>query len=310
MVFSYSRASLQIRTLFLPEVVVKRTFHLQVTWNTVKMVNPMAIFLPLYLYPINSAWENITNAISEYPGLNFQIVVAPNLANGIPDQNYISGLQTLNNFTNVKTLGYVPTAWATRDLATVEAEVATYASWSNYSDANIHVSGIFFDEAPSALNNDSLSYMGNVTSFAKQAFPGGQAHITLNPGVPIDAKWYNYADDIIIFENSYDAFNWEILDTIQWDLMSKSIFVIHNFTGNSHLQADLISNLTDANVGAAYITTQDGYTELSSLWPQLCYELSDYEGLGVPKTSNGTGNDGGDGGDGNGDDDDDDDDDE
>jgi hypothetical protein len=153
------------------------------------MVNPMAIFLPLYLYPIDSAWENITNAISEYPDPNFQIVVAPNLANGIPDPNYITGLETLNNFTNVQTLGYVPTHWATQDLATVEAQVATCASWSNIFDDNVHVSGIFFDEAPSTLDGDNLSYMVNATAFPKQAFPKDKIHITTNPGVPVDAEW-------------------------------------------------------------------------------------------------------------------------
>jgi hypothetical protein len=275
------------------------------------MVN-MAIFLPLYLYPINSAWENITRAITEYPDLHFQIVVAPNLANGIPDPNYITGLQTLNNFPNVQTLGYVPTAWASRDLASVEAEVATYASWANYTGGNIHVSGIFFDEAPSILNSDNLSYMGNATAYAKQAFGPNPIHVTLNPGVPVANQWYNYADDIIVFENTYAQFDLALLDKISWDLMNKSIFVIHNFTGSSHLQRDLISNLTDSNVGAAYITTQEGYTEVSGLWSQLCYQLSEYENGNLYNRTNGTawGDDGDDDDDDDDDSDDDDDDDD
>ncbi|RDL41762.1 Uncharacterized protein BP5553_01741 [Venustampulla echinocandica] len=242
--------------------------------KTVTMVNPY-IFLPLYLYPINSSWEGVIQSAVQYPDVNFQIVVAPNLVNVIPDQNYIENLQALNNLTNVRTLGYVPTNWATRDMATVEQEIDCYAAWANYTEANIRVSGIFFDEAPSAANSDNLSYMGNVTSYARTALGPGTDHMTFNPGVFVDPAWYKIADEIIIFENTWAAFNWSKLNELSWDLMNQSVFLVYNFTGSTKDQKDLVRNLTDSNVGGSFITTQDGYTSLSTLWPQFVESMND-----------------------------------
>jgi hypothetical protein len=51
--------------------------------------------------------------------------------------------------------------------------------------------------------------------------------------------------------------------------------LVHNFTGNNTIRADLINNITDANVGGLLITTSDRYTDMSSLWLQSCEELTD-----------------------------------
>jgi hypothetical protein len=127
--------------------------------TTVTMVNPAFVFLPLYLYPYNaSSWVAITTAVAAFPTLKFQVVIAPNLSNIYPDLNYQRAISGLNNHTNVQTLGYVPTSWGNRDKATIKANVSYYA-WSNFTAANIAVQGIFFDEAPSFMSNDTLSYM-------------------------------------------------------------------------------------------------------------------------------------------------------
>lgn len=233
------------------------------------MVNATAIFLPLYLYPFNSSWDGVTKSIAQYPDLNFQIVIAPNLINVLPDINYITHLEILNNYTNVQTLGYVPTNWATRDIALVQQEINCYASWANFTAANIQVSGIFFDEAPSAPNTDNLSYMGNVTSYAKSLLGPGKNKITFNPGVTVNASWYNIADEIIIFEDTWAKFEQAGITPMPPELQQKSIYLIHNFTGDSDLQHDLISNLTEQHIAGAFVTTQDGYTSMSTLWPDF-----------------------------------------
>lgn len=239
------------------------------------MVNPTFVFLPLYLYPINSSWENVTKSIVQYPDLNFQIVVAPNLINVIPDQNYITNLEILNNYTNVQTLGYVPTNWATRDMSLVQSEIDCYAAWANYTIANIRVSGIFFDEAPSAVNSENLSYMGNVSSYAKKALGAGRDRVTFNPGVIVDTAWYNLADDIIVYEDTWAKFNFTKLNsTIPPNLLSKSITLIHNFTGDLSTQKEVVGNLIDANFGGTFITDQPGYTSISTIWYDFCEALS------------------------------------
>ena len=242
-----------------------------------KMVNSAFVFLPLYLYPSNSSWDALTTSIAANPDLDFQIVIAPNLSDVYPDANYVAGIERLNIFSNVQTLGYVYTTWATRSLTEVKSDINCYAAWSNYSEGNIGVSGIFFDEAPSSVTNDTLSYMSTITTYAKTALGAGKDHITFNPGVAVDASFYDIADTINIFENSWAAFNLTALNAVQWDLLANSTYVIHNFTGGDSLQADLISNLTDSNVGGMLITTQSGYTAMSDLWAEFCEELADMD---------------------------------
>ncbi|CAG8973527.1 hypothetical protein HYALB_00002853 [Hymenoscyphus albidus] len=233
------------------------------------MVNPTAIFLPLYMYPINSSWDGVIRKIAEYRDVNFQIVIAPNLINVIPDINYLTQLEILNSHRNVQTLGYVPTHWATRDMALVQEEIDCYASWANYTDANIQVSGIFLDEAPSSPSPENLSYMSNVTAYAKSLLSPGKDKITFNPGVSVDATFYDIADEIIIFENTWANFQQAAIRPVPPEQQQKSIYLIHNFTAGSRLQDDLISNLTDQHVAGAYVTTQDGYTSMSRLWADL-----------------------------------------
>jgi hypothetical protein len=239
------------------------------------MVHPF-VLLPLYLYPSNSAWNDLTSSIAANPNLQFQIVIAPNLNSTYPDENYQAGLTSLNSFTNVQTLGYVYTSWAGRNISTVEADINTYAGWTALPGADIGVSGIFFDEAPSEFTSETSSYMKSITSFARKAL-GRRTQITFNPGVPVDASFYEIADTVNIFEDGWDAFNLTTLDVVDWDILAKSTYLVHSFTGDEELQADLISNLTDSNVGGMLITTQPDYSAFSDLWAEFCEGLSDYE---------------------------------
>ncbi|KUJ20598.1 uncharacterized protein LY89DRAFT_779344 [Mollisia scopiformis] len=239
------------------------------------MVLSPFVFLPLYLYPYNiSSWSNITTSIAEHPDLNFHVVIAPNLANVFPDKNYEAALTALNNFTNVVTLGYVATSWTYRDISSVMGDISSYAAWNNYTSGNISVQGIFFDEATTSTTNDSMSYMKNITTFAKSSLGPGRQHISFNPGVPVGSAFYDLADTINIFENAWSEFNLTAVTMLPWDLLAKSTYVIHNFTGDKYLQADLVSNLTESNVSGLLITTQDSYNEVSTLWPDFCDSMS------------------------------------
>ncbi|KAE8453724.1 hypothetical protein EG329_009235 [Mollisiaceae sp. DMI_Dod_QoI] len=239
------------------------------------MVLSPFVFLPLYLYPYNlTSWSNITSSIAAHPQLNFHVVIAPNLINIFPDSNYETALNSLNNFTNVVTLGYVATSWTNRDISSVMGDIKSYAAWNNYTSANIAVQGIFFDEATSSASNDSLAYMKDITTFAKASLGPGRQHISFNPGVMVDPAYYDMADTINIFENAWSEFNVTALAAMPWDILAKSTYVIHNFTGDKYLQADLVSNLTDANVGGLLVTTQESYDSISTLWPQFCDSLA------------------------------------
>lgn len=248
------------------------------------MVNPAFVLLPLYLYPYNeTSWSNITRSIAANPHLDFQIIVAPNLANVFPDKNYEVALDGLNNFTNVVTLGYVPINWIQRDLTSVLADVSCYAQWPTHTNPNIAVQGIFFDETPSSLTNETWAYMSNITAFAKEALGPGRQHIAFNPGVAVDRAFYTLADTINVFENEWAAFNMSALISTPWDLLARSTYLIHDFPLDEALQVDLVNNLTDSNVGGMLVTTQQSYNELSELWSEFCEVLADkIEGGDLP----------------------------
>ncbi|KAH6719284.1 Spherulation-specific family 4 [Leptodontidium sp. MPI-SDFR-AT-0119] len=240
------------------------------------MVNPAFVLLPLYLYPYNgTSWSNITTAITAHSHLNFQIIVAPNLANVFPDKNYEVALDGLNNFTNVITLGYVPINWIHRDLINVLADISCYAAWPSHTNPNIAVQGIFFDETTSSLTEETWAYMSNVTTFAKEALGPGRQHISFNPGVAVDRAFYDLADTINVFENEWAAFNISALSTTPSDLLARSTYLIHDFPKDEELQAGVISGLANAEVGGMLLTTQQSYNELSDMWMEFCEELAE-----------------------------------
>jgi hypothetical protein len=259
----------------LRSVVTKPVVYHQII--IVAMVKSSFVFLPLYLYPYNtSSWSAIEASVVANPNLDFEIVVAPNLANVYPDEHYATALESLNNFTNVRTLGYVPTSYAGRDITAVKSQIDCYAAWgTNGTNPLVVVQGIFFDEVPSAYTNDTFNYMSDASNYAKSALGVGRRYITFNPGVPIDSSFYNLADNVIIFENTWSEFNLTRMLQVPWNIMAKSTYLIHSFTAGDIIQAEVINNLTDSNVQGLYVTTTDGYDQVSALWPQLCEELAD-----------------------------------
>ncbi|KAF8867278.1 hypothetical protein BDZ45DRAFT_734544 [Acephala macrosclerotiorum] len=135
--------------------------------------------------------------------------------------------------------------------------ISSYTACNNYTSANIAVQGIFFDEATSSTTNDSISYMKNVTTFAKTSLGPGRQHISLNPGVVVDPAYFDMADTVNIFENSWSEFD---------------ITALRRCHGTCWQNQPI--NLTDANIGGLLVTTQDSYNEVSALWPQFCDSLA------------------------------------
>jgi hypothetical protein len=80
-------------------------------------------------------------------------------------------IQKINNFTNVQTVGYVRTAYATRNISDVLKDVATYSGWNTHANAStgtkLAVHGIFFDEAPSEYTSMNAEYMLTINQAVK-----------------------------------------------------------------------------------------------------------------------------------------------
>jgi hypothetical protein len=109
--------------------------------------------------------------VEAHRNLPFTVIVNPSSGPGssqYPDEHYSTAVQTLNAYPNVKTVGYVRTGYATRNISDVVSEVNTYAGWvSKSSDLAIH--GIFFDEAPHEYVAEAVEYMHNINQAVKNA---------------------------------------------------------------------------------------------------------------------------------------------
>lgn len=112
----------------------------------------------------------LIESIHNYPYVQFLVIVNPDSGpgnNSTADPNFASGLANLNAKSNVRTIGYVHTAWATRDSSVILHEISTYASWSNDTSGNYGIHGIFFDETPNNYTAEGESYMNLVDNYVK-----------------------------------------------------------------------------------------------------------------------------------------------
>ncbi|KAF8910526.1 Spherulation-specific family 4 [Gymnopilus junonius] len=234
--------------------------------------------VPLYIYPTTGAWNTLFTSISANPSLTFQVVVNPNSGPGdtqYPNSDYVAALVQLNSYPNVQTLGYVHTSWAARSIADVEAEVDIYAGWAGYTGADIHVDGIFFDEAVAEYNTSTLNYINSISAHARSQLGAGRQTVVLNPGEVVDTRWYATGDVINVFENSFAAFSLSTLEAaVPSSVRKNSTVAIYSFTGTAAQQTTTVDSLVAAGFAGVYVTTQNGYTVWSTLWAQFTSALA------------------------------------
>jgi hypothetical protein len=193
------------------------------------MVQYANFLFPLYVYPINNAWEPLTSAAAKYPDITFTAVINPSTGpdadkvTGCPNKDYVEGLASLNKYPNIHTMGYVHTANAwncgntTTDICVctappvdVKANITTYASWATKScpgwstqNPDIHINSIFIDEAPGLDGGDCLGYMTDLTNHAKSVLTtasGGE--VLFNAGTQPELSYFDVADVVVLFEST------------------------------------------------------------------------------------------------------------
>ena len=120
---------------------------------------PAGTIIPLYSYPTPGAWDAVIAAKKANPKVPVLAVVNPNTEPGAaPNSSYMSGIAQLIS-AGIKVIGYVPTTYAKRAPADVQAEI------KRWKTLYPNVTGIFLDEM---LNKTGAeSYYKSLTSFAK-----------------------------------------------------------------------------------------------------------------------------------------------
>jgi hypothetical protein len=231
-----------------------------------------------------NSWEPLYTAAAKYPQLAFNAVgaylsnprhliikltqLSVNIVNGpgpnpLSDTNYITSISTLHTYPNINTLGYVhiriypSNSTILRPTADVVAEIAQYSTWnlpsSNTQVQDIHLNGIFIDEAPSDAGN--YTYMSTLTSAAREH---SFSLVIFNPGIVDTVRMYfNLADYIVMFENSYGYYSTgggnASLDTIEPMYRRKSIIDIYDFDDDAAVQNGIVNELVEIGFGGLYI---------------------------------------------------------
>lgn len=208
------------------------------------MVALTSILLPLYIYPTTTTpWTAIYDSIVANPTVTFDIIINPDSGPGssdLPDPPYITAIAQLNSYPNTNLHGYVHTLYAAETLAAIEANVTKYANWDSYTEANISLAGIFFDESVYAYTAVDYAYMKSLTSFAKNA---GLERIIFNPGETVDTEYYALADTIVAFENSASAYSSAIPGWVGTEYMPQSAFIMYGFDGTVEEQEAMVEEM-------------------------------------------------------------------
>ncbi|KAK4549788.1 hypothetical protein LTR36_005089 [Oleoguttula mirabilis] len=261
------------------------------------MVNYGFVLVPMYIYPTPGAWDPLFSAAKANPNVTFQAVINPwdgPGAGSCPDTNFINATSYLNAISNIKTLAYVHTAnqydcgpygnWicpCSQPLSALEANITTYQNWptascSTNNAKDIHIDGIFFDEAPT--DGNCTAYMQNATAFAKTTLTHGNT-VLFNPGGAVNASYWSIADYINVFEDSeaaYDIADIGALDG-QGAYRAQSTMIIYGDTDESttlHRDVNTILSSKNDDMAGLYITDKTIYSEFPGNWTGFVSEVA------------------------------------
>lgn len=230
----------------------------------------LEILLPLYVYPGTSAsaWSAVFSAVSTYSSVQWKIIINPASGPGssqYPDANYVYGINQLNGYANVQTLGYVDTAFTTRAYSSVQADIDKYAGWANYQGADIGMRGIFFDDATTAKTTAAYTYMENAANYAYDTIPTDVTWVVFNPGTLSPTQYFNYADFIVEYEGAYSGYSSPTtIESFPTCYLPQCSIVIHDTPNPESDIPSLISTMISNCVGSVYFTYDCCYNSLSS----------------------------------------------
>lgn len=235
------------------------------------------IIVPLYIYPLEEAWEPLFRAARTQPTVRFVAIINPSNGPGpdaLPDARYMAELHVMQGIPNISAVGYVHCSYGKRPDVEVRADVDKYRRWNE--DHKLSLDGIFFDEAPSQLH-----YVSCMTGYSRHIRDtwlkelGRDAMVIYNPGVVVARPFFEDADYIVIFEQSQDHWN-EIfgkrgLNHAAVEVRAKSIVVIHSCRGGSSKVAGLVKQARSLGVSGILVTDQQdgGYTRWPESWNDL-----------------------------------------
>jgi len=111
------------------------------------------------------------NRIEAHPSVEFIIVINPASGPGsspLPDANFTREISRLNEFSNVRTIGYVAVDYGRKPLETAFQEIAQYGTWTSQNQ-KLSMQGIFLDESPQLADPHNTTFLQKVRQNVKTA---------------------------------------------------------------------------------------------------------------------------------------------
>lgn len=210
----------------------------------------------------------------------------------LPDQVYLDEIPKLRAYPNIRTLGYVATHYAEKDIGQVLAEIDQYARWPKITNiTKMRVDGIFFDETPSTYDVDGYAYLKkasqavkNGTTF-KDKFVGtsetfhsadkvSKISAVHNPGLVSPAilnskavyqdSYLNLTDITVIFEETFDKWlDKDTFDPLQSHKIrrSKLAVILHSLPNLSKQVLDFIIEQVEETADWIFLTDVKEYPD-------------------------------------------------
>jgi hypothetical protein len=126
--------------------------------------------------------------------------------------------------------------------------------------------GVFFDEAVFDYNPATQNYMSNITTLVRNSITRSKATVVFNPGLVVASEWYNIADYIVAFEDTWTAYQSTIISQIDQRLRGKSLFIIYGYKGTVEQMKTLVRDIIGGMIGGLWISDLSVYDAWTSMW--------------------------------------------
>jgi Spherulation-specific family 4 len=231
-----------------------------------RVLEATQVLLPLYSDPSSSEWSSVESTLANYPNVDFILIINPDNGPGSSlSSDWANAVSALKSYSNALVVGYVDTGDTSRSTSEVEDDVSAYAAWPTAC----RPSGIFFDD----VTTDDVSYYSTVAAFVTSQI--SDATVLLNPGAPASSGYFDFADQVVIYENSYSNYNSEDGATIPGVSASQLSIIIYSVPTSGDTLGNLVSTFLTAGYGSIYLTdADDSYDSLGSDWDTFCTLMS------------------------------------
>jgi hypothetical protein len=225
----------------------------QGTPSASKNCHPQRAFVPAFFYA-SGIWQQ---AADTKPVPSYMILDISGLGAGSGPVGHFQSIVKKEQAVGVTILGYSSTAYGTRPLSQIEADVRHYKAWYGVTD-------IFLDEVKGITSQ--LPYYRKLAHYIRSANPG--TSIWINPGDYPDPSYMSVSNVVMAFEGPYSLYH--NIDVPSWVFDYSPDRFANTVYATSGSQVTSALNLSKTrNAGYVYVTNGSGgnpYSALPSYW--------------------------------------------